>query len=128
MLGSLNVRPDIRVALRSGPLGPYVDPFVGALAEQGYASSVQRRYVRAAAAFGRWMVRHRIPVRGIDEEVVARFCRECRRWQSKTRARGRVNELATGVRTVAAYLWCHGVAVHRPASPAIATERERWLT
>jgi hypothetical protein len=42
MLESLRVRPAICERIRSGPLGVWGDPFIAALAQQGYAPSVQR--------------------------------------------------------------------------------------
>ncbi len=73
MLESLRVRPAICTRIRSGPLGAWIEPFIVTLAERGYASSVQRRYLRAAAMFGVWMTRHRIAAAMVDEAVVGRF-------------------------------------------------------
>ena len=49
MLESLRVRPRICQRIRSGPLGQWVDGFVDVLTTRGYATSVIRRHVRAAA-------------------------------------------------------------------------------
>jgi site-specific recombinase XerD len=127
MLESLRVRPAICKRIRSGPLGVWVDPFIAALAQQGYAPSVQRRSIRAAAVFGAWMTRHRITAVMVDEAMVARFSREHRRWQSTARPRGRMNGLVTGVRSLAAYLWAQGVAV-RQTHPTSTTDLDRWVT
>ena len=127
MIESLHVRPGICKRIRSGPLGAWVDPFIAALTQRGHAASVQRRHLRAAALFGAWMTRHQITVAMIDEAVVARFCRGHRRWQSASRPGGRVNEVVTGVRALAAYLWEQGVAARHAQGPP-ATDLHRWVT
>ena len=51
MLETLSVRPRICQQIRSGPLGQWVDDFADILTTRGYATSVIRRHVRAAAIF-----------------------------------------------------------------------------
>jgi len=57
MLETLSVRPHIREQIRSGPLDQWVDDFVDVLTTGGYATSVIRRHVQAAALFGAWLQR-----------------------------------------------------------------------
>ncbi|HKE86480.1 MAG TPA: tyrosine-type recombinase/integrase [Vicinamibacterales bacterium] len=126
MLESLHVRPDICVRLRSGPLGSWVDPFVDALAQAGYTAGMRRRYVHAAGVFSTWLSRHRIAVADVDEHVVARFVSGRSRWHPPSRPRGRLNELVTGVRGFATFLWAQGVA-NRQSRVARETDIDRWI-
>lgn len=126
MLESLRVLSHIRARIRSGPLGPYVDSFVAALQREGYTAGVTRRYVRATEVFGRWLWRHGIAVRDIDETIVAQFVGHLRRTRSRSRPRGLPSPLASGVRKLAAFLWAEGTAFRRlqtSADPAWAP----WL-
>ena len=51
---TLSVRPRICQQIRLGPLGQWIDDFVDVLTTRGYATSVMRRHVRAAAIFSNW--------------------------------------------------------------------------
>ena len=57
---TLSVRPRICQQVRSGTT-------------RGYATSVMRRHVRAAAIFSAWLERQRVAATEIDEPLVARF-------------------------------------------------------
>lgn len=126
MLESLRVRPHICAAIRGGPLGSWVDAFVVALQATGFASSVIRRHVRAAAAFGGWLARRHLTVSDVDEPVITQFVARLGRWRSASRPRGRVSEMATGVRALVAFLHTHGVAPRDSCRPA-DHEADRWL-
>jgi len=118
MLESLRVLSHIRARIRSGALGPYVDNFAAALQREGYTAGVTRRYVRATEVFGRWLWRHRIAVRDIDEAIVVQFVGRLRRTRSRSRPRGLPSPLASGVRKLAAFLWAEGTAFRRPPTSA----------
>lgn len=126
MLESLHVRVQICARIRSGPLGPWVDRFADALHTRAYAASVIRRYVRASDIFSRWLSRRRLAAEDVNAKVVGRFVNQLKRYPSRSRATGRVSEVATGVRHVAAFLHEAGVAVQ---TPCIAADRDadRWL-
>ncbi len=126
MLEWLHVRQDICRRIRSGPLGAWIDPFVAALKQSGYAPSVVRRYVQAATVFTTWLSRHRIVVSDIDEASVARFTSRLGRWKARARRHGRVNEIASGVRALAKFLWANGAAV-RQSRIEPDNDIERWL-
>ena len=126
MLETLHVRSAICVRLRSGPLGSWIDPFVAALARQGYTAGVQRRHVRAADAFSTWVARHQVTVGAIDAQTVARFASSRRRWPHPSRPRGRQDELVGGVRLFAVFLWKQGVAV-RQSCVAPVTAIDQWV-
>lgn len=125
MLESLRVRPQIRARLGAGPLREHVDAFVGALQDDGYAPGVIRRYVHAVDVLGQWLARRRIAASDIDEALVARFVAPLKRRRAPGRTRGRLPDIASGVRTFATRLWSAGSARRRSAPPATATER--WL-
>ena len=107
---TLSVRPRICQQIRSGPLGQWIDDFVDVLTTRGYATSVVRRHVRAAAVFSAWLERQRVAATEIDEPLVARFISGLPRWGSPKRRPNRVSEVAGGVRLLAAHLWTQGVA------------------
>src|SRR2546422_2769773 len=113
MLELLRVLSHIRARIRSGPFGPYVDGFVAALQREGYTVGVTRRYVRDTEVFGRWLGRHRIDVRDIDEAIVAQFVGRLGRRRSRSRPRGLPPPVASGVRKLAAFLWAEGTACRR---------------
>ena len=113
MLELLRVLSHIRARIRSGPFGPYVDGFVAALQREGYTVGVTRRYVRDTEVFGRWLGRHRIDVRDIDEAIVAQFVGRLGRRRSRSRPRGLPPPVASGVRKLAAFLWAEGTAFRR---------------
>ena len=123
---TLSVRPRICQQIRSGPLGQWIDDFVDVLTTRGYATSVVRRHVRAAAVFSAWLKRQRVAATEIDEPLVARFISGLPRWGSPKRRPNRVSEVAGGVRLLAAHLWTRGVAA-RPAPVAARCETEQWL-
>ena len=126
MLESLRVRPRICQRIRSGPLGQWIDGFVDVLKTRGYATSVIRRHVRAAAIFSGWLERQRVAATEIDEALVTCFVSRLPRWRAPERQRGRVSEVASGVRLLAAHLWTRGVAARR--GPVTAPcETEQWL-
>ena len=100
----LSVRPRICQQIRSGPLGQWIDDFVDVLTARGYATSVIRRHVRAAAVFSAWLERQRVAATEIDEPLVARFISGLPRWGSPKRRPNRVSEVAGGVRLLAAHL------------------------
>jgi site-specific recombinase XerD len=125
MLERLGVRPHICRQVRSGPFGPWIEGFLLALATSGYATSVIRRHVRAAVVFGDWLVQHRIAVANIDERVVAQFGGAQARWRSPSRGSGRLSEVASGVRALAAHLWTHAIAA--PGGVEAESEQGQWL-
>jgi site-specific recombinase XerD len=126
MLDSVRVDRAIQARLRAGPLARYIDGFVEALQEWGYAELVVRLYVRAADLFGEWLVRAGLGVRDIDEATVERFVTGLGRYSPPSRPRGRVPDIACGVRRLAEYLWQEDVANRRSAAAA-TTEVDRWL-
>jgi site-specific recombinase XerD len=53
--------------LRSSPLGPWLDSFVGRLENRGYTPWSRRSNVVLAADLGRWMAEQHLSVDGLDE-------------------------------------------------------------
>ncbi len=126
MLETLSVRPRICQQIRSGPLGQWIDDFVDVLATRGYAATVIRYHVRAAAIFSVWLEQQGIAATEVDEPLVARFVSGLPRWRSPERRHGRVSAVAGGVRLLAVYLWTRGVGARRGPAGA-RCETERWL-
>lgn len=126
MLESLHVRPQICARIRSGPLGRCVDRFAEGLQASGYASSVIRKHVRASDIFSRWLLRHRLAIRDLNDAIVERFVKQLTRWRSPLRPSGRVSDIATGVHRLAAFLCAEGIAVHAPRAH-VGSDADRWL-
>jgi site-specific recombinase XerD len=59
--------------LRSGPLGLWLDSFVGRLAEQGYTEWSRRSQLVLAADLGRWLAAHGRSLRTLDEFALAEY-------------------------------------------------------
>jgi site-specific recombinase XerD len=125
MLDSFRIWPHIRARLEAGPFGPHLDGFVELLQKEGYASRVIRHHIRAADVFGQWLLRRRLGARQVDEAIVSRFVTGLGRYSTQLRPRGRLPEMAFGVRKLAEMLWQKGVA--RRAQPPPLTATERWL-
>ena len=104
----------------------WIDDFVDILVTRGYATSVIRRHVRAAAIFSTWLERQRIAATEIDEPLVARFISGLPRWRASKRRHDRVSSVAGGVRLLAEHLWTRGVGA-RPGPVAARCEAQQWL-
>ena len=126
MLEALSVRPHICEQIRSGPLGHWVDDFVGVLSTRGYATSTMRRYVRAAAIFSAWLDQQRVAATDIDETLITRFVTGLPRRPSATRASGLLSDVASGVRLLAVHLWTRDVGVRCSLGPT-RSETQEWL-
>ena len=125
MLESLRVRPQIRSRIGAGPLAEHVDAFVAVLQDEGYAPGVMRRYVYAIDVFGQWLARRQIAASDLDETIVARFVARLKRPHAPGRPRGRLPDVACGVRKFTARLWSAGDATRHNAPPVTPTDQ--WL-
>jgi len=70
MLEKLYTYPFAAPRLRSSPLGPWLDSFVGRLDNLGYTPWSRRSNVVLAADLGRWMTDHDLSVGSLDEAAV----------------------------------------------------------
>lgn len=59
--------------LRAGPFGSWLDSFTDRLAGLGYAPWTCRSYVVLAGDLGRWMAKHKVPARALEESVVDEY-------------------------------------------------------
>ena len=73
MLEKLYTHPNAAPRLRSSPLGPWLDSFVGRLSALGYTAWSCRSNVVLAADLGRWMADHGLSVGTLDESTVEAF-------------------------------------------------------
>ena len=96
-LRRFSVRPRICRQIRSGPLGRWIDDFVDVLTTRGYATTVIRYYVRAAAVFSVWLEQQGMAATEVDGPLVARFDSRLPRWRARERRHGRVSAVAGGV-------------------------------
>jgi site-specific recombinase XerD len=56
-----------------GPLGPYIDPFIALLEEQGYRRRSVNSAARIVADFSRWLYGHYLDAKDCDVDRVRRF-------------------------------------------------------
>ena len=85
MLSSLFKLPETAERHREGPLGPHVDSFASYLRGRGYARARAWTMIRLIAAFSRWLKRHRLEVRDLEERLIEEFLRSRkRRYQIQT--------------------------------------------
>ncbi len=66
-------RPGRLRRLREGPLGAHLELFSQRLLTEGHCKQSAWRNIRVIEDFGRWLVRKRIAVESIDEEIVDRY-------------------------------------------------------
>lgn len=73
MLEKLFTHPKAAPRLRASPLGPWLDSFVGRLADLGYTEWFRRSNVVLAADLGRWMAAHGHSPWTLDESALAAY-------------------------------------------------------
>lgn len=87
-----------RERLESNSLHNELDVFVRSLESQGYPPRTLRRYLFAAAAFGRWVKQEKLELESVDESTLQRFFSGCRRERCRGRRGGRLSNAVSGVR------------------------------
>ena len=65
--------PYVSARIAEGPLFPYVDAFKHHLFDRGYTSAYIASCIGCTAHFAQWFYRQHLPIRGIEEAVVAEF-------------------------------------------------------
>ena len=108
MLEQLYTYPFAAPRLRSSPLGPWLDSFVGGLADLGYTPGSCRSHVVLAADLGRWMADRSLLVGSLDEAAIEAYLRH-RETQSERRRAASTLMLV--------HLRAEGVTPPPPASP-----------
>lgn len=73
MLEKLYTYPFAAPRLRSSPLGPWLDSFVGQLGDLGYTRWSRRSNVVLAADLGRWMADQDLSVGSLNEVAIAAY-------------------------------------------------------
>lgn len=79
MLEKFLVDPAVVERRRAGVLGPYLDSFIAAVSELGYARSTVRERLWVLAEFERWLKRRRLTPVALDEQVLKQFLEKRRR-------------------------------------------------
>lgn len=108
--------------LRASHLGPWLDSFVGRLANLGYTLWSLRSNVVLAADLGRWMADHDLPVGGLDEAAIDAYL-EHRGTQRERRRAAAI--------LVLTHLRAEGVTPMSPKLPdvsAAAAHAQRYVT
>jgi site-specific recombinase XerD len=110
-------RASLIARLESGPLGSYLDDLEAALCEQRYATGTIQKYLRAADAFGRWLITQKIELRMVDEQLVSRYVGGLER--RVIHDHDRLSHLATGLHHLLNVLRRQGViGPRREVAPA----------
>lgn len=121
----LFVGPETARILRAGPLGEYVDGFVAALCQAGYALASINDKVKLAAQLGRWLENRGLVVGELDEERLCAFVRHRQRhYRSRRGARATLAQLLRHLRTRGAV----ALAVVSVKHGASARLEEQYLT
>ncbi len=109
MLEKLYTHPNAAPRLRSSPLGPWLDSFVGRLAELGYTAWSLRSNVVLAADLGRWIAAQDLSVGSLDESAIDSYLEHRGTQRERRRATSSL---------MLAHLRAEGVTAPRPVCPA----------
>lgn len=90
-------RPHDRARLESSALRRELVVFAESLESQGYPPRTLRRYLFAAAAFGRWIEQQGCELQAVDESALQRFVGGRRRERCSGRRSGRLSVAVSGV-------------------------------
>jgi site-specific recombinase XerD len=126
MLDTIPLWVRIRSRLRDGPLGPHLDNIIEGFQRQGYKPKTVRRYIHAADRLSVWMRRCGKAAEDLDEVAVEQFVSSRGRHRSPRVRIGRLPDVASGARKIAASLWQQGIATRRRVS-ATDSGVDRWL-
>jgi site-specific recombinase XerD len=88
-------------------LGSYLADLEATLCEERYAIGTIQKYLRAADAFGHWLITQKIELRVVDEQIVSRYVAGLER--RVVHNRHRVSYLATGLHHLLNVLQRQGV-------------------
>jgi site-specific recombinase XerD len=120
MLEKLYAHPNAAPRLRASPLGPWLDTFVGSLAERGYTTWSIRSNVVLAADLGRWIAARGVSVESLDEAAINSYLAHRRTQRERRRATALL---------MLGHLRVEGVAAPRPVvsdSSGIAIQTQRY--
>lgn len=120
MLDKLFTHPNAAPRLRTSPLGPWLDSFVGRLAEFGYTPWSCRSNAVLAADLGRWMADHNLLVDSLSESGINAYLEERGTQHERRRAAAAL---------ILAHLRANGVTPPRsscPDSSAVAVLGQRY--
>jgi site-specific recombinase XerD len=110
MLERLFTDPKAVPRLRSSPLGPWLDSFIGRLADLGYTESSCRSNVVLAADLGRWMAANGHPVGTLGESTLEAYVTHRGTKRQRQRRHAAADHLL-------AHLRAEGVAPPPPEAP-----------
>jgi hypothetical protein len=124
-LHNVFTRASVIAHLESGPLGSYLSDLATALSGQHYAVNTIQKYLQAADAFGRWLIKQEIQLGTVDEHFVNRYVAGLGRRTTRNRS-NLLPHLATGLHHLLQCLRHQGVI--RPCREfAPLTSGDRFL-
>src|SRR5262249_40325827 len=95
-LQNVFTRASVIAHLESGPLGTYLSDLATALNQQRYSAHTIQKYLHAADAFGRWLIKQEFQLDAVDEHVVQRYVAGLGRRATRHRS-NLLPHLATGL-------------------------------
>jgi site-specific recombinase XerD len=119
--------------LRTGPAGPFLDGFIEALEDDGFAVGTVRDYCRCIAHFCQWATRRRIATEQWNESTIELWRRHGNRCRRGGKAGGSQGNSPGRIRRFFDYLRTRGVDVpprvepSGPAEPGILLAFRRWM-
>jgi site-specific recombinase XerD len=117
MIESLIRRPATLARWRSGPFGPYLDPYATLICGWGLCHSSVLDRLQAVIAFGRWVSTRKLTAADVDEALVERYKDLSRRRQSRA-----LRKIAYGLHDFLAVLRQHGGGRPLGVSPVSPAE------
>jgi len=124
-LQNVFTRASVIAHLESGPLGIYLSDLATALNQQRYSAHTIQKYLHAADAFGRWLIKQEFQLDAVDEHVVQRYVAGLGRRATRHRS-NLLPHLATGLHHLLQCLRHQGV-IKPPRELAPLTSIERFL-
>jgi integrase/recombinase XerD len=129
MLDAYFAAANSRARLRSGPTGPFIDVFAGALHQAGYARSTGCHYLLEVAQLGAWLGAKRVALSTLDEGVLRRFAERRGPCTCQGAHRYVCVHRIFGARLFLAFLRGRGLVAPRPEVrlPAVLEQFQAWM-
>lgn len=118
MISAYFEAPWLLARMQSTCVGPYLDDFSAALADEGYSPFTIRDHLRSADHVGRWADGRRIALSSWDDALLEGFDRHLRRCTCIKGNKGAFSHAISGARLLLAHLRARGViSAARPTPP-----------
>lgn len=116
-------RAKVLVRLQSGPVGPYLPRFVGALEDSRFSRGTIRRLIRGADRLCRWLDGQGVGLVEANENHIEQYVLRHARLPDIRYRRGRLSKAASSVRLIARVLRQQGIL----CGSIPISEADAWL-